>query len=111
VIQIIGTRKDRETAKAIRACKEHGFGYHFVDLDERSLSAGEWNAIFMVYPPATLIDIDCTYYKKAGYSWRDFDAQEELIEHPQLLILPILRSKGRVHKGFDLEILLEWGRA
>lgn len=109
MLQIIGTRKCKETAKAIRACKERKFDYQFVDLLERELSDGEWRSIFNAYDPASLIDESSPYYKKEGYSYRSFDSQEELIEHPQLLKTPILRSKGRVHLYFDIEIIESWG--
>lgn len=111
MIQIIGTRKCKETAKAIRACKERKLAYQFVDLLERELSDGEWRSIFTTYEPATLIDETSTYFKKEGYSYRSFDAAEELVAHPQLLKTPILRSKGRAHAGFDQVVIEQWGES
>ncbi len=109
MIQIIGTKKCKETAKAIRACKERTIAFQFVDLAERELSAGEWKSLFSARDPLSLLDSGSAYYIKQGYAYRDFDAQEELIEHPQLLKTPVFRSKGRVHVGFDLSVLTEWG--
>ncbi len=108
MIQIIGTKKCKETAKAIRACKERNIPYQFVDLSQRVLSDGEWRSIFQKYKAEDLIDTDSSYYKKEGYSWRDYDAEQELIEHPELLKTPVLRSKNRVHQGFDITILSSW---
>ncbi len=108
MIQIIGTKKCKETAKAIRALKERGISYQFVDLNERTLSDGEWNNIFQHYEPSSLIDTNSKIYKKKGFSYMVFDAREELVENPLLLITPILREKGKVHKGFDLNIVNEW---
>jgi arsenate reductase len=110
VIQIIGTKKDRETAKAIRFCKERSIAIQFVDLTQRSLSAGEWRSVFDAFEPLSLIDSEGAFYKKEGYAHRLFDAEEELVLHPQLLRLPILRSKGRVQVGFDEATLLRWGK-
>ncbi|MGE4583846.1 MAG: arsenate reductase family protein [Sphaerochaeta sp.] len=109
MIQIIGTKKCKETAKAIRTCKEQRLEYQFVDLTERALSEGEWRSIFQGYEPLSLIDSQSSYYTKEGYAFREFDPQEELKEHPQLLKTPILRSKGRVHVGFSVDILTSWG--
>lgn len=108
MIQIIGTKKCKETAKAIRACKERTIAFQFVDLAERELSSGEWKSLFSALNPLSLVDSQSPYYAKEGYQYRDFDAQEELVEHPQLLKTPILRSKGRVHLGFELSVLAEW---
>ncbi|NCC63567.1 MAG: hypothetical protein EOM15_02775 [Spirochaetia bacterium] len=111
MIQIIGTKKCKETAKAVRACKERKLAYQFVDLHERELSKGEWHSVFLAYNPASLIDESSTYFKKEGYSYRSYDPQEELQEHPQLLKTPLLRCKNRVHLGYDLAIIENWGSA
>jgi len=109
VIQIIGTKKDRETAKAIRFCKERSIACQLVDLSQRPLSPGEWDSIFSCYEPLSLIDSESASYRKGGYEHRIYDAKEELMEDPSLLRLPILRSRGRVHVGFDEAILTSWG--
>jgi len=109
VIQIIGTKKDRETAKAIRFCKERSIACQFVDLSQRSLSAGEWDSIFAHHDPASLVDHDGALYRRGGFEHRIFDPKEELIENPLLLRLPILRSRGRVHVGCDEAVLALWG--
>ena len=111
MIQIIGTKKDRETAKAIRFCKERSIAFQLVDLSQRSLSAGEWESIFSCHQPLSLIDSESAAYKKGGYEHRLFDAKEELVENPQLLRLPILRNRGRVQVGYDETTLSLWGGA
>lgn len=110
MIQIIGTKKSKETNKAIRALKERGIKYQFVDLNERELSDGEWNNIFQHYDPESLIDTNSPIYKKKGFSYMVFDAKEELIENPLLLILPIIREKKKVYKGFDIKVINEWSK-
>lgn len=41
MIQIIGTKKKcKDTAKAIRSCKERSIAFQFVDLGQRTLSDG-----------------------------------------------------------------------
>lgn len=109
MIQIIGTKKCKETAKAIRNCKERSIAFQFVDLNQRTLSEGEWRSLFSAYSAETLVDESSSYYVKEGYAWRSFDAAQELAEHPQLLKTPVLRCKGRVHLGYDPAVLAAWG--
>lgn len=109
MIQVIGTKKCKETQKAIRAMKERGIKYQFVDLKERELSSREWDNIFSHYSGDELINTLSSVYKKKGFSYMVFDAKEELMENSDLLITPILRSKNKVKKGFDLDTLIKWG--
>ncbi|HKL57114.1 MAG TPA: hypothetical protein VJ854_01840 [Sphaerochaeta sp.] len=109
MLQIIGTKKCKETAKALRACKERSIPCQFVNLSERSLSEGEWASLFQSIPDEDLVDTSSPYYTKQGYQYREFSPQEELKEHPELLKTPVLRIKGRAHAGFDLPKLIEWG--
>lgn len=104
-MQIIGFRHCKRTQKAIRFCQERSLAYQFVDLAKRSLSVGEWRSIFASLEPTTLIDSSSRYYQREGYAYRIYDAQEELMEHPELLYTPILRSKGKAVAGFDAHFL------
>ncbi len=109
MIQIIGTKKCKDTAKAIRNCKERSIAFQFVDLSQRTLSEGEWRSLFGAYDAETLINESSAYYIKEGYAWRSFDAAQELAEHPQLLKTPVIRYKGKVHLGYDPAVLAAWG--
>jgi arsenate reductase-like glutaredoxin family protein len=70
------------------------------------LSEGEWKNIFQALDAESLVDENSSYYGKAGYAWREYDAQEELRAHPQLLRTPLLRVSRRIALGFDAEFLL-----
>lgn len=109
MLQIIGTNKCKETQKAVRYFKEHRYPFQFVDLKERELSAKEWESIFNSNEAKDCIDTESAYYKKEGYSWREYDAKEELKAHIELLKTPILREKNRAIVGFDTSKLKEWG--
>lgn len=109
MLQIIGTKKCKETAKALRSCKERALPFQFIDLSERKLSDGEWESLFRSLSDEDLLDTSSPYYVKQGYQYREFSIQEELREHPELLKTPILRIKGKVHAGFDLALLVQWG--
>lgn len=106
MLQIIGYKSCNQTKKAIRFCKERSIDFQFVDLNERELSLGEWNKIFSSLRDTSLIDTESKYYKKEGYSWREYNEQEELMEHPQLLKTPLLKYKDKVVVGFDQKFIL-----
>jgi len=96
MLQIIGTKKSVLTKKALRYCKERSIEHQFVDLLQRELSDGEWTKIFSQISSDDLIDTESTLYKKEGYAYREYDPQEEVIEHPQLLAIPLLKQKNKV---------------
>ena len=102
MLHIIGRKKDKNTRTAIKGGKERRIEYQFIDLDERKLAMKEWNSIFQSTEDAEeLIDKDSQYYKKNGYAWRDYDAKEEVMEHTELLVLPILRNGMKAHVGWS----------
>lgn len=105
MLQIIGTKKCTETRKALRFCKERSIPHQFVNLDERSLSDGEWEKVFRSLSARSLVDEQSKYYQKEGYSWREYDPQEELRLHPQLLKTPLLKQGQRVVLGVDTDFL------
>ena len=107
-IQIIGTKKCPETRKALRFCKERSIEHQLVNLDDRELSAGEWEKIFRSIDAHSLINPDSKYYQKEGYAWRDYEVEEELREHPQLLKTPLLKTKQRVVLGFNTDFLASY---
>lgn len=108
MLQIIGTKKSRESEKAERFVKERRLPYQFIDISIKNLSEKEWKSILSsVSDPDLLIDKTSAYYRKNGYVWREYDAVEELIMHPELLILPILRQSGRAVAGFDPSFMEE----
>lgn len=100
-IQIIGTKKCRETQKTERYFKERGYSYHFVDLNERALSSGELSSIIAAVGADGLIDTESKYYKKKGMAYMEFDPVEELEEHPDLMVTPIVRNGRRAVIGFN----------
>jgi arsenate reductase-like glutaredoxin family protein len=105
VLQIIGTKKCTQTRKALRYCKERSIPYQFVNLEERPLSEGEWAKVFNSLEAESLIDEESKYYKKDGYSWREYDPEEELVLHSELLKTPLLKLGQRVVQGVDTDFL------
>ena len=101
-VQLFVRKSDRECQKAERWLKERRKIFVRIDVGIKPPSAaelesavrsfqGDWNA---------LLDTTGNAWKKGGFSWKVFDPKTELLEHPELLKLPILRSSNRVVVGF-----------
>ena len=108
MIQIIGTRKSGDTRKAERFFKERGVPYQFVDLTERPLSQGELQNISRSIPPGDLIDTESREYVKRGMEYMEFDCIEELLEHPLLMKVPVVRWNRRAVNGIRTDTWKQW---
>ncbi len=105
-IQLIGTKKSKETHKALRYFKERGVAFQFVDLRERSLSPGELDRIAAAAGGyQKLIDTESKAYAQRGMQYMEFDAREELREDQGLLRIPIVRGDGGIAVQPDREEL------
>ena len=112
-IQIIGTKKCRETQKTERYFKERNIAYHFVDLNQRALSPGELQSVVRAIGADALIDSDSKIYNKKGMQYMDFDPVEELSENPLLMRTPVVRDGHKAVLGYDPDgwkVLLEEGK-
>lgn len=99
-LQIFGTRKCAITRKAERFFKERDVPYHFVDLVEKGISAGELDAIAVAVTPESLIDESSKRFKDRGLAYMDYDPREEILTDPALLRTPIVRD-GRLATAGD----------
>lgn len=105
MIQIIGLKSCNDTKKAVRYLKERRVEYQFVDLGQHTLSAGELENIFQHIDPVQCINVNSPYYRRKGMQYMEFDAREELSQHNELFITPILRCRGKVVLGYDVDFL------
>lgn len=104
MVQIIGTKKSNATKKAIRYFSERNIAYQFVDLSERGLSSGELRNISQAVGNAEqLLDTDSKTYRKRGMQYMTFDVLEELEEHPDLLVKPVVRFRSTAVLGEDAD--------
>ena len=110
-IQIIGTKKCKETRKAVRFFKERGIKTHQVDLNERPLSPGELEKIMQKIPGEELIDTGSQSYRKRGMAYMEFDYREEFTEDPDLLKTPIIRNGNEICLGVDVNVFKAWIKA
>jgi arsenate reductase (glutaredoxin) len=107
-IQIIGTKKCKETQKAERYFKERRIPFHFRDLTEKGLSKGELENISRVIPLDDLIDRESKRFKDRGMQFMVFDIEEELLEDSLLLKTPIVRNERLVTVGYQPDVWKEW---
>jgi arsenate reductase-like glutaredoxin family protein len=107
MIQIFGKKKSAETRKATRFLKERSIEFQFVDITEKMISAGELSHVLGFVEPEDLVDTQSTFYKKNGYDYLDYDPIEEILEHPELMSLPIVRGRKMAFIGFDEQKMLQ----
>ena len=107
-IQILGTKKDDNTRKAERFFKERGIKYQFRELSEKGLSKRELENISRVIPLEDLIDKDGKQYKKRNMSYMVFKVEEELLNDPLLLKMPVVRSGNLCTIGYQPDKWKEW---
>jgi arsenate reductase-like glutaredoxin family protein len=110
-IQIIGTKKSRDTRKADRFFRERGIRPHFVDLSERTLTEGELRNICRSLDPEELLDKDSRAYSEAGLAYMVYDPIEEALKRPALLKTPIVRCGREAAIGVQPETWKRWLQA
>ena len=107
-IQIIGTMKSNDTKKAVRFFKERNVSFHFLNLSERKLSAGELSNIAAGQDPADLLDTASPSYRKRGMVYMEYNPVEEILEDNSLLKIPVVRNGKNVTVGLDIKTWEEW---
>lgn len=107
-IQIIGTKKCRDTQKAERFFKDRKIPYHFRDLNEKGLAKGELDNIKIVIPPDELIDKEGHQFKTRNMKFMIFDIEEEILNDPLLLKTPVVRNGKLLTIGYNPEVWKSW---
>ena len=107
-IQIIGTKKCRDTQKAERFFKERRIQYHFRDISEKEITKGELENIKQAIPLEELIDKEGKQFKKRGFEYMVYDIETELLEESLLLKTPIVRNGRLATVGYKPEVWKEW---
>ncbi len=106
-IQVIGTKKCKETRAVERFFKDRGISFHFADLTERGISKGELDKIISGRDPMDLLNTESKIYKDKGFKYMDFNPVEEILENPSLLVTPIVRIDKKVIVGNNSKELMD----
>jgi arsenate reductase-like glutaredoxin family protein len=107
-IQVIGTKKCKDTQKAERFFKERGIKFQYRDLNEKGISKGELENIKRVFNVEDLIDKEGKQFKKRNMEFMVYNTEEELLEDPLLFKTPIVRNGREVTLGYQPEVWKEW---
>lgn len=105
ILQIFGTKKCKDTQKAVRFFKERSINFQFIDLKEKAVSQGELNSIKKNYYLEDIIDTYSKTYEDLNLAYIQHDIEEMLLAHPLLFVTPILRSDFGALVGYDSD---EW---
>jgi len=103
MLQIFGTKKCKDSQKALRFFKERGVEIQFRDITEKAPSPGELDDVARaVGGYAALVDLKSHAATARGLAFMDYDAREELLGDPLLLRTPVVRAgKGQAAVGLD----------
>ena len=110
-IQIFGTRKSSDTRKAERWFKERRIRFQAIDMNEKGISRGELRSAAQAAGGLdALIDGECRDKDALALVKYIAPAQREdaLLEHPEVLRLPIVRNGKRAAVGYCPEVYAQW---
>ena len=110
-IQIFGTKKSSDTRKAERFFKERGIKFQSVDLKEKGLSKGEFQAVMQaVGGLEAMIDPDSK--EKELLTLIRYIAAEDraqkVLENQAVLKQPIVRNGKQATVGYQPDVWKTW---
>ena len=110
-IQIFGTKKCNDTKKAERYFKERGIKFQFIDMKEKGMSKGEYNAVKQaVGGLEAMLDADCKDQDMLAlirYIAKE-DQDAKVLENQQVLKTPVVRNGKQATVGYCPEIWKGW---
>ena len=109
--QIFGTKKCKDTQKALRFFKERRITVHFVDLNERPASLGELRRFEQKFGAEALIDREGKRYRELGLHVAHYPTAStlpRLVDDPGLLKTPLVRSGNLLSVGLAEDAWREW---
>ena len=110
-IQIFGTKKSSDTRKAERFFKERRIRFQSVDLKEKGLSKGEFNAVMQAVGGLdSMIDPECKdkdLLALINHISAD-DKADKVFENQTVLKMPIVRNGRAATVGYEPDIWKTW---
>ena len=107
-IQIFGTKKSKETQKAVRFFKERRIPFQQIDLSDKGISKGELSSVKISVSLENLIDVDSREYERMNLKYIVHDIEDVLLSNPLLLKMPIVRNGKKATVGFDDKAWKQW---
>ena len=94
-IQIFGIKKCNDTKKAERFFKERGIKYQFIDMKEKGMSKGEFNA-------RSPVDFG------SAPTEAERRKLEKVLENPQVIKTPVVRNGKQATLGYQPDVWKGW---
>ena len=110
-VQIFGTKKCRDTQKALRFFKERRVKLHFVDLNERAASAGELRRFEQKFGAEALLDREGKRFRDRGLHVAHLPESRVvplLLDDPLLLRTPLVRAGNQLTVGHAEAAWKDW---
>ena len=110
-IQIFGTKKCNDTKKAQRFFKERGIKFQFIDLNEKTMSKGEFKSVCQaVGGMDAMLDENCkdkTALALIKYI-SDSQKEEKILENQQVIKTPVVRNGKQATLGYAPDVWKGW---
>lgn len=100
IIQIFGTKKCKDTQKAIRFFKERKVQIQLIDLTQKGMSKGEIKKVAGKLGIENLINKESHTFLKKGLKSASYDGQEILFKYPEIMVTPVVRCGNKATVGF-----------
>ena len=103
---MFGLKKSSATRAAERFFKERRVKVIFVDMGARPIASGELGRFVQKFGLTALLDLDGKAYETLGLAYLRISEErllERVIQHPELLKLPLVRGGKRLSYGNDPE--------
>ena len=110
-IQIFGTKKCNDTKKAHRFFKERGIKFQFIDMNEKTLSKGEFRSVCQaVGGISQMIDEDCKDKDALALInyISDDEKEEKLLANQQVIKTPVVRNGKQATVGYMPDVWKKW---
>lgn len=109
-IQIFGTKKCFDTKKAERFFKERKIQFQFIDLNEKSMSKGEFNSVLNSVGINELINSKSKEYTKLNFNnIRSTEIKAELLlKNQKGMNTPVVRNGKEATVGYKIDVWNKW---
>lgn len=110
-VQIFGTKKCKDTQKALRFFKERRVPVHFVDLTQRAAAAGELRRFEQKFGAEALLDREGKRFRERGLHVAHLPGSRILpllVDDPGLLVTPLVRNGNQLTIGHAEAVWKEW---
>lgn len=108
-IQIFGTKKCNDTKKAQRYFKERGIKFQFIDMLDKGMSKGEFQAVAQAHGGMdAMLNPDCKDKDALARVQYMADKLGTLLENQQVIRTPIVRNGKQSTVGYEPDTWKTW---